>query len=224
MLKSLTLFSAILLLSAPTFANNVSEPGSVYFGFNVGNADFGIGEDAVEADDFGDVNYTFDDTDIGIQFYAGYQWSQYFAVEASYTDLGETKLSIDLSDSGLTSGSTYEISGSAESSVSAVTKALAIVGNYPINENLFLKAKLGLNAWEISPSSTFDYRLEIPEFNIDESVYETEKLDVESGTDKFWSLGVEYTLDSFSITADYQVFTLDLGDIDLLSAGIKISF
>jgi hypothetical protein len=224
MLKSLTLFSTILLLSAPTFANNVSEPGDIYVGFNVGNADYGIGEDAIESDDFGDINYTFDDTDIGIQFYAGYQLSQYFAVEASYTDLGETKLSVNLLESGLTSGYTYEVSGSVESSISVATKALAIVGNYPVNENLFLKAKLGLNAWEISPLVTVDYRFEIPELNINESVYETEKQDVESGTDKFWSLGMEYTLDSFSITTDYQVFTLDEGDIDLLSAGIKISF
>jgi hypothetical protein len=228
MLKSFTLFSAILLLSAPTFANNVSEPGDIYIGFNVGNADYGIYDDASTAEELSNIDYTFDDSDTGMQFYAGYQLSQYFAIEASYTDLGQANFKADLSDSGLTAGYTYEVSGSSESSLPTTTKTLALVARYPFGDNLYLKAKLGLNAWEISPTSTIDYRYEIPELNIDESMYESEKPDVESGTDSFGSVGVEYALDSFSITADYQVFNLEVYEIEteinLLSAGIKISF
>ncbi|WP_299263176.1 outer membrane beta-barrel protein [uncultured Psychrosphaera sp.] len=232
MLKSFTLFSAILLLSAPTFANNVSEPGDIYIGFNVGNADYGIYDDAYTTEELSNSDYTFDDSDTGMQFYLGYQVTQYFAVEASYTDLGQASMKVDISNSLVKNVNgisyTYNLSGSAKTSLATTTKTLALVARYPIGENLFLKAKLGLNQWEIAPLLTLDYRVEIPEFNIYESVYRSEKLKTESDLDSFGSLGVEYALDSFSITADYQVFTLDErileSEINLLSAGIKISF
>ena len=96
------------------------------------------------------ATYTlYDDEDSGITLFAGYNFNEYFAIEAAYNDLGDTIATID---TPLTANREVEV------------WTLAGVFKYEISENLTLLAKGGIaridNDGRLSNGNTYSEETE----------------------------------------------------------------
>lgn len=227
-LSSISLVSASLLLSFPTLANSAFTPSSLYGGISAGHASYDLGnfEDALNDEVvFGSADFTTDDSDFAIQFYLGYQITNFIGVEAAYTDLGEVSLGVQANESFLMDSVVFDVDTNTSISLPVTTTSVALVANYPMTDDFFVKAKLGINSWELSTESTSEVTVSSLEIGLNETFDASDSEDVsESGEDNFWSLGVEYVFTRFSITGDYQTFVIDDVDVSVLSAGVKLSF
>ena len=102
MMKNLNalIFAAVcsLLLSAPAMATK----GGFYLGASIGDA----------TTDYNQVEgFKFDDSDTAWKAFAGYHLLQFFAIEASYRDLGEVNGVLSPLGSGTIDTTGYDIAG-----------------------------------------------------------------------------------------------------------------
>lgn len=140
----LTLASLLLLGSAATAADSESY---FYLGLKAGQSDYSdlifCGECETVRSDFTQI----DDTPFVYGVFAGYQWTQYFATEISYLEMGKAELSVTPREVGVpqTSTSTLDVN-----SRSIDTSAIGIL---PLGERFELFAKVGLHYYSASSES-----------------------------------------------------------------------
>ncbi len=139
-----------------------------------------------------------DDNDSAYKIFAGYSFTENWAVEGAYADLGEYSI-------GYTNGVT---SGKAKQEIDAVS--LAMVGILPLTDSFNIFAKLGLYHSNIDVSATFG--------NVKIG-------DDDSDTDGLFGLGASYSItESVAIRAEWERYMDSDADIDLMSAGLVYSF
>ncbi|MDO8827601.1 outer membrane beta-barrel protein [Methylophaga sp.] len=193
---SLKLLVLPLLASfaAPVFS------GEFYLGANVGQAKSSDFCSEV-SDDLSSLSLTrtsCDDSDSAYKIFAGYSFTENWAVEGAYADLGE--FSIDYTD-----GST---SGKAKAELDAVS--IAMVGKLPLTDDFNLFAKLGLYHSNTDASATFGG---------------VRASDDDSSTDGLFGLGASYSLtESLAIRAEWERYMDSDADIDLMSVGLMYTF
>lgn len=76
-----------------------------------------------------------DDEDTGYQVFGGYQFNEYFGLEAAWTDFGDVRLT------------------GGVGRLEADTLSLAAVGTLPFTENFSAYAKAGLHSWDADVSA-----------------------------------------------------------------------
>jgi len=117
------LLSALLLsstLGAVAFGANAQDH-HMYMGAGVGQSKVNEG--------------SYDDRDTAFSVFGGYDFNQYFSVEAGYADLGNLKSNVGGPD------------------LEATAPYIAAVGKLPINDKVSLYAKAGVNRWSLDDAA-----------------------------------------------------------------------
>jgi OOP family OmpA-OmpF porin len=76
----------------------------------------------------------YDDEDLAVSLFGGYQFNRYFAIEGGYLDLGEIE------------------SGLNGASLEADTLYITAVGMLPVNDAFAVYAKAGMHSWDADTS------------------------------------------------------------------------
>lgn len=195
-MKRLITAAVITLLAAPAWSQDT--------GFYVGGA-FG---QAKHRDACEDANISCDDKDSGWRIFGGYQFNPYIAVEAAYTDLGESSASGVIG--GITASANFEVTA----------WEVAAVGSFPVMDRLSLYGKLGLYRAEVEVSGTATFG----GFTVPVSTEE-------SNADVTFAFGVKFNITrSLAVRAEWQRY-LNVGgedtgesEVDLLSIGVLFRF
>jgi OOP family OmpA-OmpF porin len=172
---------AALALTASMTAQADVAPG-FYAGVGLGSTK--VSEESIEA-------FTADDSDNGFKFFGGYTFNEFFAVEASYFDLGEASGTIEdafFGDIGFEAG----VSG-----ISA-----AAVGRIPAGEMFSVFGKVGFAQYDVEVEVTLDGE---------------SGSDSESETDMVYGGGVGLNFGAFEVRAEYEVLNVEDGDVNMIS-------
>ena len=148
---------------------------------------------------YSSLTYSIDDSeDDGLTFFAGYDLSERFAIEAGYNDLGDGVVEAD-------TGATGDVKGTHE--VKVMTLA-GVIKTDPISENLVLFAKAGFA--KIDHDETLTGPLIITSTNSEET------------TNFFYGIGANYELaNGLAIRALYEAYGEDDGMTDINDTGSK---
>ena len=157
----------------------------------------------------GTASLNEDEDDTGYKLFAGYRASNNFGVELHYADLGEASLSGNNGDTFISAGDTYTFTVDGAKIVQE-TKSYGVAATYalPLNDSFSLLGKIGFHRWDIenSEGSSFD----------------------EDGTEPFYGIGASYQVnENVAIQAEFERFqidSIDIDDIDLLSVGLAFHF
>jgi opacity protein-like surface antigen len=143
------------------------------------------------------LTYSIDDSeDDGLTFFAGYDLSERFAIEAGYNDLGDGVVEAD-------TGATGDVKGTHE--VKVMTLA-GVIKTDPISENLVLFAKAGFARIDN------DETLTGPLIETSTNSKET--------TNFFYGIGANYELaNGLAIRALYEAYGEDDGMTDVNATG-----
>ncbi len=144
-------------------------------------------------EDFDGLNVDTDST--SWRLYGGWQFNEYFLLEAGYHDFGDFEQTIDIGGS------------SADVSLSADGFTFGVGGNLPITRAFSLTGRAGLFFWDGNAQINAVTQASPDDTNL------------------FLGLGAAYRLtDAFSIEADWTRYELEDTDSDVLSAGIRYRF
>lgn len=136
-----------------------------------------------------------DDDDTAFKIFGGYGFSEYFAIEIGYADLGSFTARPITAPPGLTFD--FDVS----------TVYANAVGLIPFTRNFYGFAKVGVNRW--------DADIAIADLTGDD----------DSGTDLTAGIGVQYLLNNqFGLRGEFERFEVDDADIDLWSFGVLFRF
>lgn len=148
-----------------------------------------------------------DDTDIAFRLLGGYDFNQYFAIEASYFNLGDFKYNATLFPAGSHHG---------KASIDGF--ALDLVGKVPVFDRLSAFARLGLNYSDVD--KTF----------VDTAIPARFPNRHDRGINEKYGIGLEYRLnDAFSLRAELERYRVDKNRViddrvDALTAGFIYRF
>jgi OOP family OmpA-OmpF porin len=186
-------FSVALLgsvLAAPAVASE-----GFYLGVSAGYTE--SDESCDDLDDIGFVG-SCDDSDTGWKLTGGYQFSQYFATEISYVDLG------DIDASGLIGA----IPTTANVDIDGY--GISLVGTYPMGDKFSLLGRVGAFNWDADVSAS-----------LGAAAASTD----DDGTDLTYGLGAQYVFtDNAALRLEWERFDLDDDEVDMISLGVKWSF
>ena len=140
-----------------------------------------------------------DGTDTAFKIFGGYMFNRHFGLEAAYVDLGEASYSGNFGGLPVTGGR-VEVSG----------MNISALGALPIGERFSLFGKIGLFMWDAEASDTTGG---IP-FSAQED-----------GTDVSFGIGLGYQFTrNLGVRAEWEMFTTDNADSNLLSVGLLWRF
>ncbi len=182
MFKKTILASSIMLITTAASASGG------YIGASAGLTDY----DVRSLDDGSSIELT-----------GGYKFGNYFAIEASYIDLGDADI-----DFG-------EMDDVASGSVNIDGLNVSAVGLIPLGDTVTLYGKAGFFQWD----SEGHARADLGEFGIQEQSFS------DSGTDLSYGLGVSVNLsEKFSLGLEYQSFSIEEEDPTNISLGAQFNF
>ena len=213
--------------------------GGFYFGAGAGQAEYSsvdelcdeaIGEaeqlarnefggdprfDAVFAQFLAGTNCSGEDTDTVLRLFGGYQFNDFFALEAGYVDLGE--LALDISTNVANSLGTINAAGTAIADVSGID--LTGVLMLPVHERVSLFGRLGVLAWQADIAGNVSGT--VSSAGRRAGISETLSTD-ESGADLSYGFGALFGVtDTVSIRGGYSKY--EIADINVLSIDIVFS-
>lgn len=151
-----------------------------------------------------------DDNDMAYSLFIGYQFNQYFGLEAGYMDLGERK--VDFSGQTLDLEAYYDL---AEHVYPETADGLSInlVARYPLTEDFNIAGKLGYFDWEMDAVTT--------EINGQPHVGD----DNRSGGDVWLGAELGYQLNEQSEAyLSYQYIPLQEDDVSVIALGVRYWF
>lgn len=203
--------TAVLALSFPLVANAEGFNASGFY------IDLGLGQ--AKADLGNTSGWNVNDTDTSYSIGAGYKFNDNIAIEGGYMKLGTASASITGTvTSGVYSGSTGTISGSAE-----------VTGYYfgpmfslPMGDKFEAYARAGVYLWDedikASATGTLVYNGTAQGVNIST----TKNND---GNDAYYGIGIAYKANkNVSVGADWTRYTADKTDVDVIGARLKYAF
>lgn len=204
------LVSTLGLLSISCYANNKNQFN--YIGINTQHNSYDNINFISDIDMTEHPSLRYDDTtsEMGYRGYLGHQFNRYIAVEAGIVSFGEANFNI--------SEETVSTDGKTTTSVkySGAFKTFAgdirAIGTYPINDNLYVKAQVGILAWdnEFSFLTTKDGELVLEK-------------DSKTGTSLITGVGVAYGFnDVIAIALDYEA--TEIADITTKNIGLSLLF
>ena len=149
----------------------------------------GAGVGLSNVDEFG-----IDEDDTGFKLLSGYDFNEFFAVEAAYVDLGE------LEEDSIAGGPLAELEVDGFS--------LAAVGTYPITDIVSIHGKAGVYFWDADILGVI-----APQFNDDSDN------DIFFGAGISYRF-----YQRFAVVGEWERYEIDDFDVDLFSIGVSYSF
>jgi len=190
MKKLVLIVVAVIALATPA---STAEKG-IYLGA-------GLGVSSLKVSDFTPdyAHLRFEDSDLGVKLFAGWRVSNYFAVEAGYTNFGDVRQ---------WQGGNLQFFKEADIGVSMLSAEA--VGLIPLSDKFDFYGKLGYASWDLSIRTT--------------SEGETEDLST-SGWDPTFGIGLALRFKKFGgrIEGDWLEIP-DFGQVFLLSASLTYIF
>jgi hypothetical protein len=204
---SVALLGGLFAIYAST-ATAVDFPNGLYWGFNAGIAEEekfceDVGKKfmpSLPAQGFDEITGC-DDTDLGYQIYAGYQFMKWLSVEGGYTNLGGSDILL--------------VQDEVKTDVDGWSLGLALTA--PYIEKIGLYALVGAYRWDKERTQ--------------QRSGEPLTKDSDSGTNQYWGLALRYPLtEKIGINLEVKNF-LDIGDdkvgetdYGLYTAGLSFRF
>ncbi len=198
---ALALFSALLVF---TTGAAQAQPGHFYFGVAGGRSNIDTRVNAITSH--------LDESSTGYKIYGGFDLSRNLAVEISYADLGEAKLTGNNGDYFSRDGVLYQFTANnAEIKFNPTLVGAAAVFRARVAPRFDLHGRIGVASWNVDytasgsgvPGSTGS----------------------DSGSDLFFGGGVGLHFGyGWRLTADYESYSIDNGDSTFLSVGLAKSF
>jgi OOP family OmpA-OmpF porin len=125
---------------------NGGPTSGVYAGVDVGH---NKNDEFLAANNDGSLsNISLDDTATGAGLFVGYQFNDYFSVEAGYTDLGEMSFTADSAG-----GDSWE-AGAVATDFDADGLFLRGLYRYPVSDRIALLVRLGIFSWSTTERYT----------------------------------------------------------------------
>jgi OOP family OmpA-OmpF porin len=230
-------FLVSLGANANTYDNTQIDIKKWYTGASFGSSTYDIdslemtGVDGLTFDgrsEIIEINGSLDKKDTAFKVFGGYQFNQYFSVEAAYTNLGELFISQEIlgHEGYLPTDAAFNNTLNSVEEISGVT--LNGVAQYPITNSFTLLAKLGLFRWNSDISETSILNSYYAVSNVgstktDETLMTTDSSS-DSGTDAFYGLGLSYKIADFDIRAEYEIYKSDGESINVASIGALYRF
>lgn len=216
--------AGLLLLVSPTYANDCTNDESNihykhcdsqvgwYIGGQLGLAQTDISQSDIDtfyADTgFEASSINIDDRDLAYSLMAGYQFTTHWAIEGAYIDLGERRVDFNGSTENLEAfydnvEHVYPQSGDGLS--------LAVVGSWPLSEDIKLSGKLGYWRWD-GDYATYDANGDVGSDTI-------------KGNDLWYGVELNYRLsERTQLYLTAQRFSLDRDDNNVLGLGVRYYF
>ena len=176
-----------------------------YIGGNLGQASTDTGVSGTT----GTAN--LDEEDLGWKIYGGVTLNNYFAVEVQYADFGEATLSGNANDTFVFEGTALQFLTTAELVLDGDSLGFAAVAGYDMNEYVRPYIRLGGHQWDSS-------------FSVAAGGLSATIAD-DDGFDIFYGIGIKIKIsEQFSAVAEYENYTFDEENVDLITAGIQFTF
>ncbi|MHB0774158.1 porin family protein [Halomonas sp. WWR20] len=196
-LLTLSLASSSLLALSPAVLAAPYNPDGLYFG--VGTGFSSLKNDSDEVGDFiesGSEDFDLDDDDNSWKVFVGYEFNDYFATEAFYSDLGKV---------------TLEGNDFASKDLDSSAYGLNLVGKLPLTQWFELYAKAGLAKWDTDVDGN------LGDVNAD--------LEDNDGVDPVYGAGVQLNFEPLLVRAEYERFDFDSDyQIDSFTASVGWKF
>ncbi|CAA0117948.1 outer membrane beta-barrel protein [Zhongshania aliphaticivorans] len=204
-MKKVKVMIAAGVLAAYSTAS-YAEQGAGYLIAQVLLADYDVSENEMRSilDDGSLSSFAYDNEGEGFAFGLGYRFSNNFAVEGGYIDLGE------VSGDGNSDGTVFYAPGKVESSIETDGIFAGFLFSQALSPGFSLTARLGFLSWD-------------SEFSISDSVDGGSGND--DGRDVYFGFGAAFNASSaFQITATFDRYQLDDVDVDVIGLGAKMYF
>jgi OOP family OmpA-OmpF porin len=169
----------------------------------------GAGLFGVEVNDF-EAGIGFDDDDTGFRIFGGWQFNEYFGLEAGYGDGGTASETIgDLATLGIEADVDIDVSGFD----------ILVTGTIPFSDTFYGYAKAGMFFWDADIAAT------LREDDGDGGVIVTQDSASESGEDLAYGagLGIDFD-DQFGARIEYMWYDVSDADADFVSANVLVRF
>lgn len=168
-------------------------------------AGVGVGTFNVDINDVEDT-LDFDENDTGFRVFGGWEFNQYFGIEAGYDSGAKTDDTIgDIAVDGIEADFGVDVKGFD----------VMLVGTLPIGETFYAFGKVGMLAWDA------DLDAEVREDDGEGGVITTTFSDDESGEDFAYGGGFGMNLgENVRAQAEYTAYDISDVDADFISASI----
>jgi OOP family OmpA-OmpF porin len=201
---SLAVAAALALVAAPAMADD--EAG---FYAGVGAGVFGVEADDDDVD--AALNDIFDEDDTGFRVFGGWQFNQYFGIEAGYdSGAGVDKTLGDITTDGIEADLDIDVSGFD----------VMLVGTLPIGDTFYGFLKAGMLAWDVEADAV------IREDDGEGGVITTTLSGDDTGEDPAYGGGFGMNLgDNARVQVEYTVYDFTSGiEGDFLSGNFVWRF
>jgi OmpA-OmpF porin, OOP family len=173
---------AALALTAAMTARGEVAPG-FYVGAGFGTTE--VSEDSID-------EFIADDSDTGLKAFGGYNFNEYFAIEASYFDFGEASGTIEDPDFG-----------DIDFSTGVTGMSAAAVGRLPVAGMFAVFGKVGFASYDV------EFDVTLPGFGSGSQSA--------SETDMIYGVGGALSFaDRFEARVEYEVLNVENGDVNMI--------
>ena len=183
----LSALAAFALTAAMTAQADVGP--SFYVGAGFGTTE--VSEDSID-------EFIADDSDNGLKVFGGYSFNQYFAIEATYFDLGEAGGGIE-----------DDFFGDVSFDIGVSGLNASAVGVLPVSDMFSLFGKVGFASYDVDVSVNID--------GVSGS-------DSESESDMTYGVGGALSFGQFGVRLEYEAINVDGGDANMISLGGMFRF
>lgn len=202
-----TTIGVLIFISLNVIAKNANQFNYIGINFqnnSYENLNFTPGVDTTQ---LSPIKYDENSSEIGWRGFVGHQFNRYIAVEAGLTSFG--KASFTIAEEQTDSNGKIAINTIQNGEFKTLACDIRAVGTYPISNSLFLRAQIGVLAWD----NEFTY------------LVDTEGLTAQKDSDKGVSLltgvGIAYGFnDLVAISLDYE--KTEIAKITTQSLGVSL--
>ncbi len=202
-----TTIGVLIFISLNVIAKNANQFNYIGINFqnnSYENLNFTPGIDTTQ---LSPIKYDENSSETGWRGFVGHQFNRYIAVEAGLTSFG--KASFTIAEEQTDSNGKITINTIQNGEFKTLAGDIRAVGTYPINNSLFLRAQIGVLAWD----NEFTY------------LVDTEGLTAQKDSDKGVSLltgvGIAYGFnDLVAISLDYE--KTEIAKITTQSLGVSL--
>ena len=200
--KARFFLAAVLLL---TGVGSQAAPGDWYVGLGYGLTSY----DTSISNTTGTAS--LDEDDSGFKLFGGYNFNKNVAIELAYADLGKATLSGNPGDTFVLDGILFAFINSGSLDIEGSLLSLAGVFTHHFNDAFNLYGRLGLASWEADITA-----------NVSGGPAQSAS---EDGTDLFLGFGAGWNFaKTWAVKAEYELYSFDEEDVDMLSLNIVKTF
>ncbi len=205
----------VVLVSGAAMANDSMSGDDSFAGSMMKRGPYmglGYGRSSADTGLKGIVDGNLDKKDKSWKIFGGFNVNEHISLEASYNKLGKTGLTLAPGGSVRVASETLTNTGTTPLKIGTDTKSFGVAAKLGRNMGRFRPfVKLGLHRWNTDLTGTAGLNASVS--------------GDESGTDLFYSLGVEWAA-SKAVGVQFEYESYDIGgpDVDVLGVALRYSF